>query len=396
MLNSILSFARRIIFLFVILLATPSWAKVSDCELLLDTPAALAAVFDEPQFGAQVLRYAIDLHLEMTHLEQTQPDIWFRQGNHPEGRAKLKLAAFVRSRLIPILSRHMENWDLLSDPDYSSLAEEEQAAILKELAPVKVELFHQIYDLLVPASSDSVILEITRAKDLPLHSDWNEKLVRMYLAAAPRLGWTAELVSADVDDDGIRRAILRISGARANQLLKFERGVHREIIAGDVNGSRANRNRTHTRYAEAFVYEEPELTVSAIKPSEIDIETMRASGAGGQHVNRTDSAVRVRHRPTGLEVTIQSHRSQHQNKADALRILAAKVLEKRRQEDAEKFASQRNQAAELTDENRYVRTYDWRHDQAYLENLMTHGNLEPQLEARLMQVLKSRLARRGE
>jgi peptide chain release factor 1 len=287
----------------------------------------------------------------------------------------------------------MENWEFVSDPDYASIAKEEQAAILKELAPVKLELFRQIYDLLLPAASNSVILEVMRAKDQPLHSEWNEELVRMYLTAAPRLGWSAELISEDVDETGIRRAMIRVSGERSYQFLKFERGVHREIISGDAYGTRANRNRTHTRYAEVFVYEEPELTVSEIKPSEIDIETMRASGAGGQHVNRTDSAVRVRHRPTGLEVSIQSHRSQHQNKTDALRILAAKVLEKRRQEDFDRFSAKRNEAAELTDENRYVRTYDWRYDQVALQNLLTHGNLEPQLEARLMQVLKSRLAK---
>lgn len=397
---------KRIFFLFVLLFNSPlvfahrttgAHESLVACERLLDSSSALGDLFNDADFGKKLVEFLLESEAEIYELESNNPQELSRMAATASGRAKLKLVNYARESVFPIFVRHAENFAYLNDVELSSLAHDEHGQIATEMVTIKDQLFQLLSDVLLPgADSQSVLIEVVRSKDQRANTEWNRRLTRMYLAAAPHMKWSAELISEELDaDGGVRRALIRIKGPRAYQLLQFERGTHRAIIDGDAAASRANRNRTHTNFADVLVYDEPTFSEVILKPQDIHIESMRASGAGGQHVNRTDSAVRVRHLPTGLEVHIQSHRSQHANRAEALKILTAKLQALTRERDQQTLQSARGaRAVNLGDDSRYVRTYDSRYNRTELESLLVHGNLGPSLYAKLMQALKLRFETR--
>ena len=183
--------------------------------------------------------------------------------------------------------------------------------------------------------------------------DWAEMLLRMYNRWCEQNGYEVELVDLLSDDEaGIKSATFIVRGYAAYGYLQAEKGVHRMIRISPYDTSK----RRHTSFASVDVVPEVEEEDYVINPDDLKIDTFRASGAGGQHVNKTDSAVRITHLPTGLVFTCQSDRSQHSNRTRAMKVLQAKLAEISRQEQAEEIDAERGQQREIAWGSQ-IRTY---------------------------------------
>lgn len=184
--------------------------------------------------------------------------------------------------------------------------------------------------------------------------DWASMLLRMYIRWAERKNHEVETLDYQPGDEaGLKNVTLLIKGPNSYGYLKAEKGVHRLVRISPFDSS----GRRHTSFSSVEVIPEIEddLTVK-INPDDLRIDTYRASGAGGQHVNKTDSAIRITHMPTGIVVQCQSERSQHSNRESALKILRARLLERQREEQQEKLESIKGQQSEIAWGNQ-IRSY---------------------------------------
>jgi peptide chain release factor 1 len=182
-------------------------------------------------------------------------------------------------------------------------------------------------------------------------------LLRMYSRYCERQGWKTELISESPSElGGYKEVVLRVEGSNVYGALKFESGGHRvqRVPATETQG------RIHTSACTVAVLPEPdEAQAIQINPSDLRIDTYRASGAGGQHINKTDSAVRITHLPTGIVAECQDGRSQHSNKAQALKVLTARIQEKERSARAAKDAAERKSLIGSGDRSDRIRTYNF-------------------------------------
>jgi peptide chain release factor 1 len=243
-----------------------------------------------------------------------------------------------------------------SDKDMKTMAQEEIKAAEKTL----VQLEQDLQTLLLPKDphdESNVFLEIRAGTGGDEAAIFAGDLHRMYSRFAERKGWKVEIMNEnDGDHGGYKEIIIKIIGKQVFSNLKFESGAHRVQRVPETE----SQGRVHTSAATVAVMPEvDQVGEIIIDTSDLRIDTFRASGAGGQHVNKTDSAIRLTHLPTGVVVECQDERSQHKNKARAMSLLSAKLLDQERQKQFDEQAETRRNLVGSGDRSERIRTYNF-------------------------------------
>jgi peptide chain release factor 1 len=246
--------------------------------------------------------------------------------------------------------------EMLADPEMAALAREEMAAASDR----REQLEPEVYRLLVPPDPDdqrNVFLEVRAGTGGAEAALFAGDLLRMYLRYAELMRWQIEPISESPGElGGYKEVIVRIIGNGVFSRLKFEPGAHRVQRVPETE----SQGRVHTSACTVAVMPEADSIDSiAINPSELRIDTYRSSGAGGQHVNKTDSAIRITHLPSGIVVECQEERSQHKNRAKAMSLLQAKLLSGARATQASEQAQSRKLQVGSGDRSERIRTYNF-------------------------------------
>jgi peptide chain release factor 1 len=269
-----------------------------------------------------------------------------------------------------------------TDPELIALIKEEIQALEQSLPQIQKNL----ENLLVPPDpldSRNVIMEIRAGTGGDEAAIFVGDCVRMYKCYAEKRGWKYEQIScAPSERGGYKEYVMGISGHNVFRLLQYEAGTHRVQRVPDTE----TQGRVHTSAVTIAVLPEPsEDEKIVVDDRDLRIETYRASGAGGQHVNTTDSAVRITHIPTGTVVACQDERSQHKNKDKAMRLLGAKIAEEKRRKEQEEMASLRSSQVGSGDRSERIRTYNFSQNRVtdhridltlYKLNLVMDGDLD--------------------
>jgi peptide chain release factor 1 len=271
-------------------------------------------------------------------------------------RAELEPVVANYSDFCQVESNLAEAEQLLADPDMKELAQEEIASAKARLPELELEL----QKLLLPRDPNderNIFLEIRAGTGGDESALFAADLFRMYSRFAERNRWQVEIISANESDlGGYREIICRLVGNGAYSRLKFESGGHRVQRVPETE----TQGRIHTSACTVAVMPEADAIEEIdINPADLRIDTFRASGAGGQHINKTDSAVRITHLPTGIVVECQDDRSQHRNKAQAMSVLAARINDAQLREAQAKEAATRKSLIGSGDRSERIRTYNF-------------------------------------
>jgi len=331
----------------------------------------------------------LEARFEEVSRELASPDVI----QDPDRYRKL---AKTRSELEPIVTKFRE-WQqvsrqieearqLLEDDDLRELAEED----LRRLEPRREQLEQELKVLLLPKDPNderNVLLEIRAGTGGDEATLFAAELFRMYSRYAESKGWKVEITSASESDiGGYKEIIALISGDQVYSRLKYESGVHR-VQRVPVTES---QGRIHTSAVTVAVLPEPDEIDVRIDPKDLRIETFCASGPGGQHVNRTHSAVRITHIPTGIVVSCQDEKSQIKNRAKAERVLRSRLYELERARQHAELDAQRREMVKTGDRSEKIRTYNFPQNRVtdhrigltlYQLGEILDGNLDPLIDA---------------
>jgi peptide chain release factor 1 len=246
--------------------------------------------------------------------------------------------------------------EMAADPSMKGFAEDE----IKTAEAAMAKLENELQQVLLPRDPNddkNLFVEIRAGTGGDESALFAGDLFRMYTRFAERQGWQVELISeSPAEIGGYKEVIARVAGAGAYARLKFESGGHRVQRVPETE----TQGRIHTSACTVAVLPEADAVGEVVlNPAELRIDTFRASGAGGQHVNKTDSAIRVTHLPTGIVVECQDNRSQHKNRASALSVLAARIKDKQEKALAAKTAATRKSLIGSGDRSERIRTYNF-------------------------------------
>ncbi|TDR29015.1 peptide chain release factor 1 [Hydromonas duriensis] len=277
--------------------------------------------------------------------------------------------------------------EMLADPDFKAFAQEEIQQGKERLEALATDL----QTMLLPKDANddrNVLLEIRAGTGGEEAALFAGVILRMYTRYAERMGWQVEIMSESVSDlGGYREVIVRLAGVNAYARMKFESGGHRVQRVPETEA----QGRIHTSACTVAVMPEAdELGDVNINPADLRIDTFRASGAGGQHINKTDSAVRIVHLPTGTVVECQEGRSQHSNKATAMKILVTRIRDAQIREQNAEQAATRKSLVGSGDRSERIRTYNYPQGRItdhrvnltwYKMDAMLEGDLDEMLNA---------------
>ena len=245
--------------------------------------------------------------------------------------------------------------ELMSDPEMKEFCQQSY----QEAKAQKEDLYQQLQILLLPKDPNddkSVLVEIRGGVGGEESALFAHSLFRMYSMYAAQKGWTIELLNySDTELGGVKEADFMVNGRGAYSRLKYESGVHRVQRVPETESG----GRVHTSTATVAVLPEMEEVDVQIRPEDVEMQVYRASGAGGQHVNKTSSAVRLIHKPTGIAVACQQERSQLQNREKCMRMLASKLYEMERERVESAFTGMRRSQVGTGMRNERIRTYNF-------------------------------------